>query len=90
MDWVTGLVPGGNENFNACLFIVDRNSTSVRYLPCHREDTAMDTALFFWNDIIATGGVPKIVISDKDPKDTSEFWTNIYDMLGTKLEFSKT
>ncbi|MBW0464535.1 hypothetical protein O181_004250 [Austropuccinia psidii MF-1] len=33
--------------------------------------------------------VPKIIISDRDPKFTSEFWTNLYDMLGTKLAFSK-
>ncbi|MBW0484122.1 hypothetical protein O181_023837 [Austropuccinia psidii MF-1] len=48
----------------------------------------MDTALIFWNNIIATCGVPKIIISDRDPKFTSECWTNLYDMLGTKLEFS--
>ncbi|MBW0476747.1 hypothetical protein O181_016462 [Austropuccinia psidii MF-1] len=39
MDWVTGLVPGGKENFNACLIIVDRFRKSVRCLPCHKEDT---------------------------------------------------
>ncbi|MBW0470066.1 hypothetical protein O181_009781 [Austropuccinia psidii MF-1] len=33
-------------------------------------------------------GVPKIIISDRDPKLTSEFWTNIYDILGTKISFS--
>ncbi|MBW0496111.1 hypothetical protein O181_035826 [Austropuccinia psidii MF-1] len=49
MDWVTGLFPGGKENFNACLIIV---------------------------------------YSDRDPQFTSEFWTNLYDMLGTKLAFS--
>ncbi|MBW0570250.1 hypothetical protein O181_109965 [Austropuccinia psidii MF-1] len=88
MDWVTGLVPGGKENYNACLIIVDRFSKSMRCLPCHKEDTAMDTALLFWNNIISTCGVPKIIISDRDPKFTSEFWTNLYDMLGTKLAFS--
>ncbi|MBW0510774.1 hypothetical protein O181_050489 [Austropuccinia psidii MF-1] len=30
MDWVTGLVPGGKENFNSCLIIVDRFSKIVR------------------------------------------------------------
>ncbi|MBW0579607.1 hypothetical protein O181_119322 [Austropuccinia psidii MF-1] len=60
----------------------------MRCLPCHKEDTAMDTALLFWNNIISTCGVPKIIISDRDPKFTSEFWTNFYDMLGTKLSFS--
>ncbi|MBW0565995.1 hypothetical protein O181_105710 [Austropuccinia psidii MF-1] len=48
----------------------------------------MDTALLFWNNIISTCGVPKIIISDRDPKFTSEFWTNLHDILGTKLEFS--
>ncbi|MBW0579113.1 hypothetical protein O181_118828 [Austropuccinia psidii MF-1] len=42
----------------------------------------------FWNNIISTCGVPKIIISDRDPKLTSEFWTNLYYMFGTKLAFS--
>ncbi|MBW0466707.1 hypothetical protein O181_006422 [Austropuccinia psidii MF-1] len=87
MDWVTGLVPGGKENFNACLMIVDRFSKNMRCLPCHKEDTAINTSLLFWNNIISTCGVPKIIISDRDPKFTSEFWTNLYDMLGTRLAF---
>ncbi|MBW0488331.1 hypothetical protein O181_028046 [Austropuccinia psidii MF-1] len=82
MDLVTGVVPGGKENFNACLSIVDRFSKSLRCLPCHKEDTAMDNSLLFWNNIISTCGVPKIIINDRDPKFTSEFLTNLYDMLG--------
>ncbi|MBW0593352.1 hypothetical protein O181_133067 [Austropuccinia psidii MF-1] len=88
MDWVAGLVPGGKENYNSCLIIVDRFSKSMRCLPCHKENTAMDTDLLFWNNIISTCGVPKIIISDRDPKFTSEFCTNVYDMLGTKLACS--
>ncbi|MBW0576411.1 hypothetical protein O181_116126 [Austropuccinia psidii MF-1] len=71
MDWVTGLVPGGKNNFNSCFIIVDRLSKSMRFLPCHKEDTAMDTALLFWNNIISTCGAPKIIISDRDPNFTS-------------------
>ncbi|MBW0518112.1 hypothetical protein O181_057827 [Austropuccinia psidii MF-1] len=88
MDWVTGLLPGGKENYNSCLIIVEISRKSMRCLPCHKEGTAMDTALLFRNNIISTCGVPKIIISDRDPKFTSEFWTNFYDMLGTKLAFS--
>ncbi|MBW0492549.1 hypothetical protein O181_032264 [Austropuccinia psidii MF-1] len=73
MDWVTGIVPGGKENFNACLIIVDRFRKGMRFLPFHKEDTEMDTALLFWNNIISTCGVLKIIISDRDPKFTSEF-----------------
>ncbi|MBW0496663.1 hypothetical protein O181_036378 [Austropuccinia psidii MF-1] len=88
MDWVTRPVPGGKENFNDFLKIVDSFSKSVRCLPCHKEETAMDTSLSFWNNIISTCEVPKIIINDRDPKFTSELWTNLYDMLDTKLAFS--
>ncbi|MBW0537042.1 hypothetical protein O181_076757 [Austropuccinia psidii MF-1] len=54
MDWVAGPVPGGKENFKAFLVKVDRYRKSVRCLPFHKEDTAMDTALLFWNNIIST------------------------------------
>ncbi|MBW0556356.1 hypothetical protein O181_096071 [Austropuccinia psidii MF-1] len=87
MDWVSGLVPGGKENFNASPAILDRYSKSVRCLPWHKEDTAMDTAFLFLKNLIATCGVPKIVISDRHPKLKSEFWTNLYDMLVIKLAF---
>ncbi|MBW0477509.1 hypothetical protein O181_017224 [Austropuccinia psidii MF-1] len=49
----------------------------------------METTLLFWNNIISTSGVPRIIISDRDPKFRSEIWTNLYDMLGAKLAFSK-
>ncbi|MBW0479965.1 hypothetical protein O181_019680 [Austropuccinia psidii MF-1] len=88
MDCVTGLVPGGRENFNAFLIIVDRFSKSVSFLPCHKEDTEMYTDVLFWNNIISTCGVPKFILSDREPKFTSEFWTNLYEILGTKLAFS--
>ncbi|MBW0511113.1 hypothetical protein O181_050828 [Austropuccinia psidii MF-1] len=80
--------PRRKINFNSCLIIVDRFIKSMRCLPCHKEDKAIDTALLFWNKIISTCGVPNIIIIDRDPKLTSEFWTNLYDMLGTKLAFS--
>ncbi|MBW0534963.1 hypothetical protein O181_074678 [Austropuccinia psidii MF-1] len=60
----------------------------MRCLPSHKEDTSIYTALLFWNNIISMCGAPKIIISYRDLKLTSEFWTNLYDILGTKLTFS--
>jgi hypothetical protein len=88
MDFVTGLPPGGPNNFNAILVVVDRFSKRARFLPCHKEDTAMDTALLFWNSIIYDVGCPRYIITDRDPKFTSEFWRNLYDLCGTQLKFS--
>ncbi|MBW0485070.1 hypothetical protein O181_024785 [Austropuccinia psidii MF-1] len=85
---VRGLVPGGKGNFNAFMIIVDSFSERVRCLPCHKEEQAMDTALLFWNNIISTCEVFKIIISVRDQKFTSEFLTNLYEILGTKFAFS--
>ncbi|MBW0524161.1 hypothetical protein O181_063876 [Austropuccinia psidii MF-1] len=89
MDWVTGLVPGGKQNIKALLVILKIYSKSVRFLSFHKEDTAMDTESILWNNIITTCGVPKIIIRDRETRFTSEFWTQLSDMLGTKLAFSK-
>ncbi|MBW0503135.1 hypothetical protein O181_042850 [Austropuccinia psidii MF-1] len=45
MDWVTELPPSGDRSYNACLVIVDRYRKTPIFLPCHKHDTAMDTAL---------------------------------------------
>ncbi|MBW0519168.1 hypothetical protein O181_058883 [Austropuccinia psidii MF-1] len=89
MYWVTGLLSGGRENFNSWPIIVDGFNKSETWLPCHKEDTVMDKDLFFWNNNHIHMWSPKIIISDRDPKFTSEFRANLYDMLGTKLAFSK-
>ncbi|MBW0476538.1 hypothetical protein O181_016253 [Austropuccinia psidii MF-1] len=69
-------------------FVVYRYSKTPIFLPFHRDDTAMDTALFIWNRVIPPSGLFKNIISDRDPKFTSALWTNLYKLLGTKLPFS--
>ena len=88
MDYVTGLPPGGSYSCNSVLVVVARYSKRAGFIPNHKEDTAMEVALLFWNRIMADVGIPKVIISDRDPKFTSEFWRNLHDMLGTKLAFS--
>ncbi|MBW0555131.1 hypothetical protein O181_094846 [Austropuccinia psidii MF-1] len=88
MDWVIALLPGGDNSNNAFLVIVDRYSKTPIFLPCHKYDTAMDTALLIWNRVISYIGLFKNIISDRDPKFTSALWTNFHECLGTKLSFS--
>ncbi|MBW0488676.1 hypothetical protein O181_028391 [Austropuccinia psidii MF-1] len=88
MGWVTGLPPGGDRSYNACLVIVERFSKTPIFLPCHKDDTAMDTALLIWNIVISWTGIFKNRISDRDCKFTSALWTNLQQLFGTKLSFS--
>ncbi|MBW0477044.1 hypothetical protein O181_016759 [Austropuccinia psidii MF-1] len=58
------------------------------FLPCHRDDTAMDTAIMIFNKAISHTGLFQNIISDRDPKFTSALWTNLHNLFGTKLSFS--
>ncbi|MBW0550652.1 hypothetical protein O181_090367, partial [Austropuccinia psidii MF-1] len=88
MDWVTALPPSGDRTYNACLVIVDRYSNTPIFLPCHKDDTAMVTALLLWSIVISHTGLLKNIISDRDLKFTSALWTNLHRFFGTKLSFS--
>ncbi|MBW0534172.1 hypothetical protein O181_073887 [Austropuccinia psidii MF-1] len=87
MEWITALPPSGDKSYNACLVIVDRYSKTPIFLPCHKDDTAMDTALLLWSRVISHTVLFKNIISDRDPKLTSALWTNLHRFFGTKLSF---
>ncbi|MBW0589590.1 hypothetical protein O181_129305 [Austropuccinia psidii MF-1] len=88
MDWVTELPPSGEKSYNSCLVIVDRYSKTPIFLPCHKDNTAMDTALLLWSRVISHTGILKNIISDGDLKFTYALWTNLHRLFGTKLSFS--
>ncbi|MBW0497595.1 hypothetical protein O181_037310 [Austropuccinia psidii MF-1] len=88
MYWVTALPPGGDTSFNACLVLVDRYSHTPIFLPCHKNDTAMDTAIMIYNGVIGNTGLLQNIMSDRDPKFTPALWTNLINWFGTKLSFS--
>ncbi|MBW0590758.1 hypothetical protein O181_130473 [Austropuccinia psidii MF-1] len=88
MDWVTGLPQGGDRSYNAFLVILERFSKTPIFLPCHKDDTAMDTALLIWNIEVSWTGIFINIMSDGDPKFTSELWKNLQQVFSTKPSFS--
>ncbi|MBW0535726.1 hypothetical protein O181_075441 [Austropuccinia psidii MF-1] len=88
MDWVTELPPGGDISYNACLVLADRYSKTPMFLPFHKDDTAIDTAIMIWNKAISHTGVFQNIISDRNPKFTSALLTNLHNLFGTKLSLS--
>ncbi|MBW0557384.1 hypothetical protein O181_097099 [Austropuccinia psidii MF-1] len=89
MDWVTSLpLQSGGSSYNACLVTVDIYSKTPIFLPRHKDDTAMDTALLLWSRVISHTGLFKNIISDRDPKFTSALWTNLHRLFETKFSFS--
>ncbi|MBW0571128.1 hypothetical protein O181_110843 [Austropuccinia psidii MF-1] len=62
MYWVTALPPGGEKSYNEFLVIIDRYSKTPMFVPCHKDDTAMDTALLIGNRVISHTGLFKNII----------------------------
>ena len=87
MNFILG-IPRTQRGHDFILVVVDRFSKRARFIPNHKDDTAMEVALLFWYRIMEDVGLPKIIISDRDPKFTSEFWRNLHDMLGTYYQVS--
>ncbi|MBW0506674.1 hypothetical protein O181_046389 [Austropuccinia psidii MF-1] len=80
MNWVTALPPGGDRIFNARLVLVDSYSKNSMFLPYHKDDTSMDTAIMIWNRVISH--------TDRGHIFTSELWKNLHNLFGTKFSFS--
>ncbi|MBW0544207.1 hypothetical protein O181_083922 [Austropuccinia psidii MF-1] len=87
-DWVTALPLGGDKSYNACLVLVDRYGKTPIFLPCHKDDIGMDTAILIWNNVIIHTGLFQKITSDRDPKFTSALCTNLHNLFGTRLSFS--
>ncbi|MBW0591281.1 hypothetical protein O181_130996 [Austropuccinia psidii MF-1] len=87
-ELATALPPGGDRSYNACLVLVGRYRKTPMFLPCHKDDTAMDTGIMIWNKVISNTGIFQNIISDKDPIFTIELRTNLHNLFGTKLSFS--
>ncbi|MBW0529170.1 hypothetical protein O181_068885 [Austropuccinia psidii MF-1] len=87
MDWVTVLTSGGDRSSNSCLVLVERYSKTPMFLPFHKDDTDMDTAIMLWNEVISHTGLFPEIISDRDPKFTSALWTNLNHLFGTNVSF---
>ncbi|MBW0502570.1 hypothetical protein O181_042285 [Austropuccinia psidii MF-1] len=58
------------------------------FLPCHKDDTYINTAIMICNRFISHTGLFQNILSHRDPKFSSALWTNLLHCFGTNLSFS--
>jgi hypothetical protein len=87
MDFVTGL-PLTARGHDAILTVVDRFSKMTHVIPTRKTATAQDTASLFFSWIYRLHGLPRDIVSDRDPQFTSDFWQSLFTLIGTKLSMS--
>lgn len=79
MDFITDLPNCGN--FNAIFTCVDKFTKLVRLMPCFvgaGNLSAPEVAKLFFENVVRFYGLPKVVLHDRDPRFTSNFWSALW------------
>ncbi len=83
MDLITDLPM--SRGYDAIFVVVDRLTKMVFAFPCTKEVTAIDLAKLLMEKIVLQGfGLPRNMVTDRDPRFMSQVWQQLLTLMGTK------
>jgi hypothetical protein len=85
MDFIKGLPLSGS--LNSIMVVVDKFTHYDHFIPHHPFTTAK-VATSYLDNVFKLHGLPKIMISDRDPIFTRNFWQAIFSQMGSELRMS--
>nr|KYP55632.1 Transposon Ty3-I Gag-Pol polyprotein [Cajanus cajan] len=86
LDFIIGLPP--YQGHTTILVVVDRFSKGAHFGMLPRSFTAAKVADLFTHMVCKLHGLPRSLISDRDPIFLSQFWRELFRLSGTKLRMS--
>ncbi|KAL4302946.1 hypothetical protein GQ457_10G011940 [Hibiscus cannabinus] len=86
MDFIVGLP--NTDGFASIIVVVDRFSKYATFIPASKECPAEEAARLFLKHVVKYWGVPRNIVSDRDPRFTGRFWTELFKLMGTDLNMS--
>jgi hypothetical protein len=87
MDFV-GPLPKTSAGHDFLLVVVDKFSKTVHLIVCTQEVTASEVAQLVYDQVVRLHGFPENIVSDRDSRFTSNFWTALWKLAGTELAMS--
>ena len=87
-DFIIGL-PKSEDN-DSIIVIVDRFSKYTTFIVAPTDYTADETKRLFLKHVVKYWGLPKYIISDRDPLFTRKFLTELFKLISWELHFSTT
>lgn len=87
LDLITQL-PKTRNGHTAIVTFTERLTKLQLYEPTVNEVTAPQLAKLFLDAVFRHYGMPRCLVSDRDPRFMSEFWQSLWKRMGTKLNIS--
>jgi len=87
MDMKSGYDKTTRGNDAAWVF-VDKLTRRAHIVPCNKSHDTPALARMYMDNVVRHHGVPRRIISDRDPKMTAKFWQQLQQVVGTKLNMS--
>jgi hypothetical protein len=72
------------------MVVVDKLTKAAHFIPLKNTHREADVADIFLKEVARLHGIPKTIVSDRDPKFTSNFWKGLFKGFRTNLNFSTT
>jgi integrase-like protein/chromodomain-containing protein len=91
LHWTTDAVcglPRTKRGVDAIQVYVDRLTKLKRFAPVHTTDGSVQLAGTTLRTIIGPHGMPKSMVSDRDPRITARFWRELSRVLGSEVHLS--
>jgi hypothetical protein len=89
MDFITKL-PITNKKHASIMVVVDILTKDAHFVPVKLTHKETNIADVYMKAISRLHGIPKTIVSNRDPKFTSKFWKGLFNGFGTNLNFSTT
>ena len=86
MDFIIGLPKV--DDYSSIIVVVNRFSKYATFIPASKICPANEAARLFLKYVVKYWGVPKTIVSDRDTRFTGRFWTELFKLLGSDLNFS--
>jgi transposase InsO family protein len=87
MDFIVQL-PKTSRGYDMITVFVDKLTKMAHFVPGRTNYAASDVAQQFYDTIFRHHGMPTLLVSDRDPKFTGKFWTELHCLLNVRLALS--
>jgi hypothetical protein len=91
MDLITDLpksLAHDGQTYDSIVTFVCMLTKQALFIRCRKTITSVQLAHLFIDHVLSKKGLPQTLVSDRDPRITSEFWQTLFKSLGSKFNMS--